>query len=103
VGSPARLSLNVPNGSFGKAGLVDGDFITAVNGAAIRTPADFHASFAAAQVGDRFTVDYVRAGTPRRTTVTILPYQHINVAIVDLPTVTAKQRAVRAVWLHGPR
>jgi S1-C subfamily serine protease len=103
AGSPARLSLSVPTGSFGKAGLADGDFIRTVNGTAIRTPADFNAIFSGAKVGDVFAVEYVRAAIPHRTTVTILPYKHMSVTIVDLPIVSGRQRMVRDAWIHGRR
>jgi predicted metalloprotease with PDZ domain len=102
VGSPARLSLNIPNGSFGRAGLVDGDFITSVNGKPIADNKDFRAAFQHAKVGDRYQVAYVRAGKPATTTVVIQPYVRTVVRIVDLPTVTPQQRMVRAIWLHGP-
>jgi predicted metalloprotease with PDZ domain len=102
AGSPARLSLNVPDGSFGRAGLVDGDFITSVNGKAITTPIDFKAAFANAKVGDRYTVAYVRAGRPATTSVTILPETRVVVTLSDLPTMTETQRAIREAWLNGP-
>lgn len=102
AGSPARLSLNVPNGSFGRAGLVDGDFIRTVNGKPIHTPDDFKAVLKGTKVGDRLTVEYTRAGAPRRTIVTVLPYRRLHVAIVDLPHVTARQGMIRHAWLNGP-
>jgi predicted metalloprotease with PDZ domain len=94
--------LNVPNGSFGKAGLVDGDFITSVNGKAITNNTDFRAAFEHAKVGDRYQVAYVRAGKAATTTVVIQPYVRTIVQIADLPTVTPQQRMVRNAWLHGP-
>lgn len=103
AGSPARLSLNIPDGSFGKAGLVDGDFITAVNGAPIKDGADFQRAFVQAKVGSRFRVDYVRQGVSATTTVEILPYTAVVVRIEDLPNVTERQRMVRELWLKGPR
>jgi len=101
AGSVPRLSLSLPHGSFGKAGLVDGDFIITVNKHAITTAADFTDALANASVGERYTIDYLRAGRRRETTVTILPDEHLTVEIVDLPNITARQRAVRAAWLHG--
>jgi predicted metalloprotease with PDZ domain len=103
VGSPARLSLNIPDGSFGKAGLVDGDFITAVNGKPITDPMSFRAAFEGAKVGDSFKVDYVRAGKGASTTVVIQPYEVIIVRIEDLPVVTPEQRKIRELWMRGPR
>lgn len=101
VGSPARLSLSVPDGSFGKAGLVDGDYISTVNGKQIRTVADFRGALAGAKVGESYTVAYVRGGRPMTTTVRILPYETVRVDIVDLPNITAQQRHMRDIWLHG--
>ncbi|MGI8547539.1 MAG: PDZ domain-containing protein [Gemmatimonadaceae bacterium] len=103
VGSPPRLSLSVPNGSFGKAGLVDGDYISAVNGKQIRTVEDFRAALAEARVGASYTVAYLRNGKPMTTTVTILPYETVRVDIVDLPNITAQQRRMRDIWLRGGR
>jgi predicted metalloprotease with PDZ domain len=101
VGAPIRLALHIPDGSFAKAGLVDGDTLLAVNGKPIIDQADFSARFANAKVGDRYRVEYVRQGIPHTTTVTILPYEMIHVQIVDLPQITPQQRLVRARWLHG--
>jgi predicted metalloprotease with PDZ domain len=101
AGSPPRLALSVPEGSFGRAGLNDGDFIVSVNGAAIATPADFRAAFARAKVGDKYVVVYTRAGVRSQTTATILPYDRLTVGVTDLPTISARQRAVRAAWLAG--
>jgi len=101
AGSPARLALSVPEGSFGRAGLRDGDFIVSVNGVAIATPADFRAAFARARVGDKYVIAYTRAGVAARTAVTILPYDRLTIRLSDLPAVTARQRAVRSAWLSG--
>jgi S1-C subfamily serine protease len=102
AGSPARLSLSIPDGSFGRAGLVDGDFIRTVNGKAVHTPDDFKAALKGVKVGDRLTIEYTRAGTPRHTIVPVLPYRRLHVAIVDLPRVTARQRMIRHAWLSDP-
>lgn len=103
VGSPARLVLAVPNGSFGRAGLQDGDYITAVNGRPIHTPEDFRAAFGGAKVGDRYTVAYTRAGRAATAHVTILPYETVRVSVEDIPDATPRQLRVRELWLRGPR
>lgn len=102
IGSPARLQISDPNGSFGRAGLVDGDFVRTVNGKPVSNNDDFRAALAGAKVGDRYRVDYVRAGKAASTTVTILPARTLRVTIVDLPAVTARQRVMRRVWYSGP-
>ena len=102
VGAPIRLALRVPDGSFGKAGLQDGDTLLAVNGEPITDQADFTARFANAKIGDRYKIDYRRNDVSRTATVAILPYEMVYVQIADLATVTPQQRIVRAAWLHGP-
>ncbi len=103
VGSPARLTLAIPDGSFGKAGLVDGDYITAVNARPIRTEEDFRTSMSGAKVGDSYTVAYLRDGKPMSAIVKILPYETVRVDIVDMPNITSQQRRVRDLWLRGGR
>ena len=102
AGGPIRLAVRIPDGSFGKAGLIDGDTLLAVNGKPILDQADFSARFANAKVGDRYRVAYMRGGIPYTTTVTILPYETVHFQVVDLPDLTSKQRIVRARWLRGP-
>jgi len=102
AGSPARLSLSVPDGSFGKAGLIDGDFIVSINGTAIASSTDFRNALASAKVGSRYTVVYTRNGRRASTVVTILPYERVAIALHDLPRSNSSV-AVRWLWLSGGR
>ena len=102
AGGTVRLSLHAPDGSFGKAGLRDGDSLLSIAGKPITTQADFTARFANAKVGDRYQIMYLRDGVKHTTMVTILLYTMIRVRLADLPTLTPKQRMIRALWLHGP-
>jgi hypothetical protein len=47
-------------------------------------------------------VEALRAGQPVRAAVVLGSYQTLRVRLADLPTVTERQRRLRAVWLRGP-
>jgi len=107
AGSRARFSVSSPESAWGKAGLVTGDEAVSVNGRPVASSADLRAALEGRKIGDVVPVEYVRlgpAGTPERRSarVTLAPYETLRVTLVDLPTVTPAQRAMRKVWMGGP-
>ncbi|HXG60029.1 MAG TPA: S1C family serine protease [Planctomycetota bacterium] len=59
------------NGPAERAGLVRGDRVTAVNGAAAATEEEFHRALAGKEPGDRVTLTVIRAGERRDVTLTL--------------------------------
>jgi predicted metalloprotease with PDZ domain len=102
AGFRPRLSIPDPTGAWARAGLLTGDEIVSVNGRPVAGADDFRAATSGVRVGDTVRVVYVRNGAQRTAAVPLAGYQLTRVRIVDLPSVTARQRAVRQAWLRGP-
>ena len=103
AGSRPRLAVGSPESAWGRAGLVTGDEVLSVAGHPISTSADLRAALAPARIGDGVPVVYLRDGDRRQTSVVIAPYQTLRVTLVELPNVSAAQRAMRSVWMTGKR
>ena len=102
AGNRPRLSVPGPHTAWYRAGLRGGDEVVSVRGRPIATPDDWRAALAGVQPTDRIEVEVLRAGTPVRATVLPGTYQTLRVRLADLPTLTDRQRRLRAVWLRGP-
>ena len=102
AGGRPKLSVSDPTSAWGRAGLQTGDELVSVNGAAVRDGAELRAALADARLGDRVRVEYLRDGARRAAEVTLTPYEVTSVRIVDVPSVTERQRATRRRWLLGP-
>jgi predicted metalloprotease with PDZ domain len=76
AGTRPRLSVQGPHTAWYRAGLRGGDEVVSVRGRPVDGPA--------------------------RATVVLGGYQTVRVRLTDLPTLTERQRRLRAVWLRGP-
>jgi S1-C subfamily serine protease len=79
-----------------------GDQVVSVRGRPVDGPAAWSAALAGVRVGDTVAVEVLREGQPVRATVVPGRYQTLRVRLADLPTLTERQRRLRAVWLRGP-
>jgi putative serine protease PepD len=70
-GGGALVSTVTANSAAAKAGLQQGDVITAVNGAAINDSDDLVAAIQAAKVGDRVTIQFTRNGAQQTVQATL--------------------------------
>jgi predicted metalloprotease with PDZ domain len=96
-----RLFLPDPSGAWGRAGLRAGDEIRAIDGAPLRTTADFRATIRARPIGSRLAVDYVRAGRPAHAIVTLSGYERTRATIEPDPRASPVARALGAGWLRS--
>ncbi|MGZ8491057.1 MAG: M61 family metallopeptidase [Gemmatirosa sp.] len=102
AGSRPRLAIPGPHTAWYRAGLRGGDEVVSVRGRPVHSPDHWRAALAGVQPTDSVTVEVLRAGAPVRATVVPGSYQMLRVRLVDLPTVSERQRRLRAVWLRGP-
>jgi predicted metalloprotease with PDZ domain len=100
MGGPLKLSIGDPTSAWGRAGLVTGDTVLAVNGAPMSSPAAFRSALARITIGDSVTV-VVRRGGERTITVPITGYDRVRVGLEELPALTDAQRRARDRWMHG--
>lgn len=54
-----------------------------------------------ARIGDRFHVQYLRDGKAQSANVTVGSYEIVSVSLEDVPGMSARQRAMRSLWLRG--
>lgn len=101
AGGRPRFSVGSPESAWGKAGLVTGDEAVSVNARPVATAAALRAALAGAKVGDTVRVEYLRGGERRSARVTVAPFETVRVTLVDLPTVSPAQRAMRKAWMAG--
>ncbi len=67
----ALISNVTPNGAGAKAGLEQGDVVTAVDGKAVGSANDLVATVQGATVGQKMTLDFTRNGAKKTVTVTL--------------------------------
>ena len=67
----ALVSSVTANSSASKAGLQQGDVITAVDGKAINSADDLVAAVQSASVGQKMTIDFTRNGAKKTVSVTL--------------------------------
>jgi predicted metalloprotease with PDZ domain len=94
-----RFVINDPRSAWARAGLHTGDRIVAFNGTAVDGRRAALNVIRSARTGDRLHVDFIRGNAPMSADVVVGGYERTRVAIEDLLTVTAAQRAARARWL----
>ena len=70
-GGGALVSTVTADSSAAKAGLLQGDVITSVNGKAINDSDDLVGAIQAASVGDRVTIQFTRNGAQKTVTATL--------------------------------
>lgn len=102
-GGRPRLAVGDPGSAWGKAGLETGDEVISVNGKPVDAPDQLRPALAGVRVGDTVRVEYLRAGERRVARVAVGTYDAVSVSLVDAGSLTATQRAVREVWMRGPR
>jgi predicted metalloprotease with PDZ domain len=94
-----RFVITDPRSAWARAGLHTGDRIVAFNGTAVDGRRAALNAIRTLHTGDRVHVDFLRGDTPMSADVRVGGYERTRVAIEDLPTVTAAQRAARARWM----
>jgi predicted metalloprotease with PDZ domain len=102
AGTRPRLSVQGPHTAWYRAGLRGGDQVVRVRGRPVDGPEAWREALAGVRVGDSVAVEVLREGQPVRATVVPGSYEVLRVRLADLPTVTERQRRLRAVWLRGP-
>jgi len=100
MGGPLKLSVGDPTSSWGRAGLISGDTLVAVNDHPVPTVAALRAMFAPLAIGDSVTVR-VRRGGERSFVVHVTAYDRLRAHLEELPSLTPAQQRARARWLHG--
>jgi predicted metalloprotease with PDZ domain len=101
--APLRIAVSDPASAWGRAGLLTGDEIVAMNGHPITTAASLHNVLDSLRIGDRARVEVRRAGAPVTAVASITGDEHTMVRLEDLADVTPRMRRMRGVWLNGPR
>ena len=94
-----RFMIDDPRSAWARAGLHTGDRIVAINGTATGDRRAALNALRSVRTGDRVHVDILRGDRPMSVDVVVGGYERTRVALEDLPTVTAAQRAARARWL----
>ncbi len=109
-----RLSAYVPNGGGSLivglinpvtpwyiGGLRTGDELRTIDGIDVSAFAAFRRALGQLHIGDRVAVGAMRNGQMVNFAITVTGYTTPRVRFIDLPVVTAEQRARRAAWLSG--
>jgi predicted metalloprotease with PDZ domain len=99
-GSPVFVFFN-PDNQWVRAGLRTGDRLVKLNGSAAVTVADAYKLFEPLNVGDRVTLEVMRAGTARQVTAVIESYDRPEVKIHELANPNERQKAILARWSAG--
>lgn len=101
AGALLRIGVGDPTSAWGRAGLLTGDQITALDGRRILTHADFRGAMDSLRIGDRVAVDVIRAGQPLSTHVVVTGFERTIVEIGELAEQTPRMRRAREIWLTG--
>jgi predicted metalloprotease with PDZ domain len=101
AGNRPKLSVGDPTSAWGRAGITTGDELVSIDGRPIANESDFKSATGKARVGETLRVSYVRDGVRHDARVVLTTYQTTKVRIEPLPSVSERQRAVRAAWLLG--
>jgi len=99
-GSPVFVFFN-PDSQWVRAGLRTGDRLVKLNGSAAATVADAYKLFEPLHVGDRVTLEVMRAGTARQVTAVIESFDRPEVRIQELANPNNRQKAILARWRAG--
>ena len=100
MGGALKLAVSNPQSAWGRAGLLTGDTLVAMDGSPVGTAADFRTMVAALAIGDSAIV-VVRRGGERRMTVHIAGYDRLRARLEELASPTDAQRRARDRWMHG--
>jgi predicted metalloprotease with PDZ domain len=92
-----RVHISTPNSIWGRAGLHTNDKLVTLNGATIRTWAEFRAVLGRAALGDTLDFVFEHDGQPMKTRVVMAGYDRPMTTIVALPGASA----LREAWLAG--
>ena len=88
-----------------RAGLEEGDLITAADGKAIATLDDWQAAVRVHKPGDSMPVEFTRHGSTVKATVTVEEDPTVEVVTLESTggTLSADQKAMRDGWLRSKR
>ena len=100
MGGALKLSIGDPTSSWGRAGLITGDTLLAVNDTPVASLAALRAMVVPLTIGDSLTVR-VRRGGERSFVVHLAGYDRVRVHLEDLPSLTPAQQRARDRWMHG--
>jgi predicted metalloprotease with PDZ domain len=99
--SAIALAVTYPAGAWGRSGVRTGDVVESFNGARVSTVGQLFATLRRLHVGDTASLSLRRSGAPVHIDMILRGYDRPRVRLVDLPIVTAQQRARRARWIGG--
>jgi predicted metalloprotease with PDZ domain len=99
--SHPMLLVTNPETVWARAGFHTGDRIAAVDGAPIASVADFRAVLSRLRIGDSLAMAVNRPSGPYRGTVIVTGYDRPTVTIEEIPSATARQKALLAAWTRG--
>jgi predicted metalloprotease with PDZ domain len=99
---PALVNWGTP--AF-KAGIEEGDVITAADGKGVGSIADWQAAIRAHKPGDSMVVEFTRHGTTVKTTISLAEDPTVEVVKMEAQgsTLTAEQKRLRDDWLSSTR
>lgn len=101
AGSRLRLIVSDPRSVWGDAGLLTGDELVSLNGAEVRTPADFREAIGKLAIGARATVQFLRDGRMASVIVHLKGYERTGVTLNSLSELNEDQRSLRQKWLNA--
>jgi predicted metalloprotease with PDZ domain len=101
VGGPLKISVTDPTSAWGRAGLITGDTLVAIDEVEIHSPADFTSAVARLTIGDSTAIRYRRGGEPRSAVVRVGGYERVRVRLEPLPNSTPAQIRAREIWMRG--
>ena len=100
-GTGPRLAILDPASAWGRAGLLTGDHIRAINGQPMATELAVRQAFRQLRSSDTVRVEVERAGSTRTARVVMRPFDRPFVQLRDVASPTAEQRELRARWESG--
>jgi len=100
MGGALKLSVSDPTSAWGRAGLISGDTLLAVNETPITSAAALRTLLAPLAIGDSVEVR-VRRGGERSFLVHITGYGRLRARLEELPSPTPAQERARERWMHG--
>jgi predicted metalloprotease with PDZ domain len=99
--SAIALAVTYPAGAWARSGVRTGDVVESLNGARVSNVGQLFATLRRLRVGDAASLNLRRSGAPVHIDMILRGYDRPRVRLVDLPIVTAEQRAKRARWIGG--
>jgi len=99
--SAIALAVTYPAGAWARAGVRSGDVVESVNGTRVSNVGQMLAVLRRLRVGDTASLVLRRSGAPVHVDMILRGYDRARARLVELPIVTAEQRAKRARWIGG--